>query len=93
MKEAEAGQTTCVPRLLPKPTADSGVGVLEFYLARPLKPCDNIFTLYAAPEPTMYSVLFSGPANARFCGVRETGMTPCSLPCASKTWTPASVAA
>ena len=47
----------------------------------------------AEPRPTMYSVFLSLPANAMFCGARDSGIVPRCAPFTSNTSTPADVAA
>ena len=73
-------------------TADAKRGMvhneLMHYLARPPNPATSIWTLNAAPLPTMYSVFLSGPANAIFCAPREVGIVPRYLPSGLNTCTP-----
>ena len=56
-----------------------------YFPPRLLIPCASIWTLKTVPPPTTYSVFISGPAKARFCGLRDGVMEPRYAPCGVNT--------
>jgi len=56
-----------------------------YFPPRFLIPCASIWTLKTVPPPTTYSVFISGPAKARFCGLRDGVMEPRYAPCGVNT--------